>query len=1024
MRKLLLDRSPGGGKFASVLLGLACCASLALTSVAGPLRLLSSSDLAPVPGGGGGGDSSTPILTPDGRYVLFASTAGNLVTDTNGNALPASAPLTPNVFLRDRISGTTTLVSVNLAGTGGGNGGSYPAGISSNGRYALFESSASDLVPVDTNNAVDIFVRDLLSGTNLLVSVSTNGGSGNGACRSSVITPDGRYVAFVSEANNLVPDDTNQIADVFVRDLLAGATMLASVGAVSTNAISYGGSSEAPKITSDGRYVAFLSTATNPVVANPVWGVRTLSDIYVRDLAGGTTVCASAGVGATFTSVRRVPPTVTAVCYNHVISTNGQFVAYEASIGPDGSSLVPGFILRYNLQSGVTDLVHTNANLLSPASARENVSSLDMSPDGRFVAFIANTNDTSGSTTCALLWDAQTATTALLSGTLSNTVPANSVCDSPVLTPDGRFAVFSSSATNLVTNSLSGDLHIYLRDVQAGLTTLVDADTNGVGRPLSSVTAPSLSADGRYVAFDNFDSTLVSNDSNHACDTFVRDVVAGTTELVSIRDPALPSSSANGLSGISTHSISGDGRWLAFYSEADNLVANDTNGIRDIFIRDLLLGTNGLVSVATNGLPGDGFSSEPAISGDGRYVAFTSSADNLVAGDTNKALDVIVRDLQSGTTVLVSVSTSGAGPGNSSSYSPTISADGRYILFQSMAGNLAPGSFSFENLFLRDVVAARTYALTTAGVNSPGCMSPDGRFVAYVDVSRRLYLWDTQAATRVLTNSSSSAIVAAVSPDGNRIAVWTGGNPTTLNVIDRAANTNWNIRSTTTQPPKSSILRFNSDGNFLAYVATNSGLSHIYLYDFQAATNILVTHSFDSFTTGADANSVAPDLSADGRFVIYRSAADNLVAGDTNGVPDIFLYDRRTGANTLLSANQFGAWSANNRSLGPVFSGDGRTLIFQSWASDLAPSDFNASSDVFAYTFLYAVIVPGASPAQRPTVSFPVFAGKTFRVQYKNRLNDPNWQDLTDPITVVGNQGCFTDSSPDSSQRFYRVVAY
>ena len=993
-----------------------CLAALAVTTAAGPLRLVSSSDLVPAPGGGGGGDSSTPLLTPDGRYVLFASTAGNLVADTNGSALPASTPFTPNVFLRDRISGTTKLVTVNLAGTGGGNGGSYPVGISADARYALFESSASDLVPDDTNNATDVFVRDLTNGTNLLVSVSTNGSSGNGACRSSVITPDGRFVAFVSEANNLVADDTNQIADVFVRDLQAGVTLLASAGAVSTNSISFGGSSEAPKITPDGRYVAFLSTATNLVP-----GVTNVGDIYVRDLLGSTTVWASAGARAAL----RHYSLANGICYNHAISTNGLFVAYE--IGPDPIPYSSPFclLLRYNIQSGVTDLVNANASVPSPASARENVNSLDMTPDGRFIAFIANTNDTSGSTTCALLWDAQSAATTLLSGTSSNTVPANSVCDSPILTPDGRFTVFSSSATNLVTNSLAGDYHIYLRDVQAGLTTLVDADTNGVGARLTTLAAPSLSADGRYVAFDNFDSSLAPNDSNHSYDTFVRDVVAGSTELVSIRDPALPSSSANALSGISIHSISGDGRWLAFYSEADNLVANDTNGLRDVFIRDLLVGTNGLVSIATNGLPGDGFSSEPAISGDGRYVAFTSSADNLVAGDTNKALDVFVRDLQSGTTILVSVSTNGVSPGNASSYSPTISADGRYILFQSTAGNLATGLSSVENLFLRDIVAAKTYALTTGGMVYSGWMSPDGRFVAYnMAMANNLFLWDCLAAARVYTNSGGVASVVAVSPDGNRLAFWKGIGSSTLSLIDRAANTNWTIRTMTGPAARYMPLRLSNDGNSLAYAARDSGTNQIYLYDAKTGTNLLVSHTFDSVTTGGNGNSLVPDLSGDGRFVVYRSAADNLVAGDTNGVPDIFLYDRRTGANALLSANQLGAWPANNRSQTPIFSADGRTLIFQSLASDLAPNDFNPSTDVFAYTFLYAVIVPGPSPAQAPIVSFPVFAGKSFHVQYKTRLNDPDWQDLTGPVTVIGNQGYITDASPDAGQRFYRVMAY
>ena len=136
-----------------------------------------------------------------------------------------------NVFLRDRTNATTTLVSVNLTGTNGGNGDSLPAGLSTDGRYVLFESSASDLVADDTNGVSDVFVRDMVTGTTMPVSVSTDGDLGNGASRSAVMTPDGRYVAFVSAANNLVPDDTNGIADVFLRDLQLGTTLLVSAGA-------------------------------------------------------------------------------------------------------------------------------------------------------------------------------------------------------------------------------------------------------------------------------------------------------------------------------------------------------------------------------------------------------------------------------------------------------------------------------------------------------------------------------------------------------------------------------------------------------------------------------------------------------------------------------------------------------------------------------------------------------------------------------------------------------------------------
>lgn len=131
-------------------------------------------------------------------------------------------------------------------------------------------------------------------------------------------------------------------------------------------------------------------------------------------------------------------------------------------------------------------------------------------------------------------------------------------------------------------------------------------------------------------------------------------------------------------------------------------MANDTNGCRDVFVRDLVGGTNILVSVNTNGnASGDGISFDPAISADGRYVAFTSSADNLVSSDNNRAQDVFIRDLQAGTTALVSVSTDGVSPGNDDSFSPTISASGRYVLFHSKASNLAAGSFgsSIENFF-------------------------------------------------------------------------------------------------------------------------------------------------------------------------------------------------------------------------------------------------------------------------------------------------------------------------------------
>ena len=257
-------------------------------------HLVSGLDPAQPAPAGGSGDSWAPIISSDGRFVLFASTANNLLLNSNNTPIPARFPANLNLFLRDRTTQTTTLVSVNFSGRAGGNGDSLPVDLSADGRYALFESTASDLVPGDTNQAADIFVRDLLSNSTVLVSISTNGGVGNGISCSPAITPNGHFVAFVSAANNLVPDDTNGIPDVFVRDLEADTTTLVSVGARGRPPSPHlGYSSESPQITPDGRYVAFYSTATNLVTGVPVNG-----DIYVRDLVGETTVWASSGARA------------------------------------------------------------------------------------------------------------------------------------------------------------------------------------------------------------------------------------------------------------------------------------------------------------------------------------------------------------------------------------------------------------------------------------------------------------------------------------------------------------------------------------------------------------------------------------------------------------------------------------------------------------------------------------------------------------------------------------------------------
>ena len=1008
-----------------------------LPVLAGSVQLVSVRDLSEVAPAGGDSDSGAPMVSPDGRYVVFASGANNLTPPGKIGFVPAQTLERLNVFLRDRTNGTTTLVSVNSAGTAGGNGDSLPDGMSSNGRYIVFESSASDLVAGDSNNVADVFVRDTVAGTTTMVSVSTTGAIGNGASGSAAMTPDGRYVAFVSAATNLVANDTNGIPDVFVRDLNTGQTRLVSVGAQNLNTPFPSIGSANPEITPDGNYVAFYSTATNLVA-----GVTNSGDIYVRALNTGTTYWISTNARPLVLSILG---NTSAVAYNQQISTNGNYVAFEAN----SSGAKSGLILRYNLQTGLTDVADTNAT--TAISGLESAAhDLDMTPDGRFISFVANTN-TSG--TCIAEWDGQTGMVSLVSSNLNGGVTAGTFADWPVMDASGQFVAFVSNDPDLTTNSASGGFDLYARDMSAGTMFEVDVAPGEPPAGVGADTIPAVSADGQLIVFDEpLDGKSMPNDRNHAGDLLARVLGAPTNELISAHDSGSFSATPNGPSFISGTSVSSNGLFVAFASDADNVATNDTNGWRDIFVRDFAHGTTILASVGADGVSsGNGLSTDPTISSDGRYVAFTSAATNLVRGDTNSAQDVFVRDLQAQTNELVSAGTGAGSFGNGASYSPTISANGRLVLFHSKANNLAAGSFtSFaENLFLRDRTLRTNYALTFAGV-SAAAMTPDGRYTAFngalSGVTYHVYVWDSLAARMTFTNAvdSTSAISAiSVSSNGQWLAYLTGSGTVSLRLVNVASNSAQTVA--TGSFPSHPGLSFSADGRFLAFATTASiatldmnGLSDIYVFDTLSGTNLLVTESYNASTTPNGAAD-APLISPDGRFVAYRSFASNNIPGDTNGVADLFVYDRSTGTTTLLTQGQTGGLMADDRSLTANFASDSQTLFFTSWASDLVGQDYNRFEDVFAvspYTAMnggfsnlppsfagqLSSLAGSGSSAQNPVVSWPVIPGRGYAVQFKNDLSDPDWQTLSGGVTLIGTNGYAYDLAPAGGRRFYRVV--
>ena len=310
-----------------------------------------------------------------------------------------------------------------------------------------------------------------------------------------------------------------------------------------------------------------------------------------------------------------------------------------------------------------------------------------ISADGRYVAFQSYaTNlvpeDTNGWPDI-FVHDSQTGITTLVSVD-SNGVQSNGVQDSPKISADGQHIAFSSNATNLVPDDTNGVSDVFVHDMQTGITKR--ASVTSIGAQANSVSDGGVSSgDGRYIAFRSYATNLVSGDTNGLADIFIHDMQSGITTRVSV---ASDGTQANDVSNLP--SISADGRYIAFVSYATNLVPIDTSSSPEVFVHDLQTGFTTRIAVDPNGLEGNAYSSNPSISGDGRYIAFYSDATNLVPGDTNVKGDIFVRDTWSNTTTRVSVSSNGEQADDASS-SPCTSLNGQHIAFISFATNLVTG---------------------------------------------------------------------------------------------------------------------------------------------------------------------------------------------------------------------------------------------------------------------------------------------------------------------------------------------
>lgn len=390
----------------------------------------------------------------------------------------------------------------------------------------------------------------------------------------------------------------------------------------------------------------------------------------------------------------------------------------------------------------------------------------------------------------------------------STSTQGDGLSDEADIADNGRFVAFVSDSTNLVPDDTNGLPDIFVRDRRSGATTRVSVSSNGMEANDES-DEPAISQDGRYIAFLSWASNLVPNDTNAVGDVFLHDRRTGATTRVNI---STAGDQANDFS--CDPAISADGTVVAFFSDGTNLVPGDTNGVRDVFVRDQKNNTTTRVSVSSTGTQSDGTSQLPALNADGRFVAFESLATTLVAGDGNGTWDAFLHDRSDASTTRVSVSSAGV-PGNEASTAVAISGDGLLIAFESIADNLVPGDVgTTRDIFVRD-------------------------------------------------RSDNSTIRASQTSDG---------------------------------------VQSNQD-------------------------------------------SLNPSLSLDGRYISFDSFADNLVADDTNDTLDVFVHAFLNGANDRVSVSQGGA-QGDDGSRASSLSEDARYVAYSTFATNLVTPDGNDASDV------------------------------------------------------------------------------
>jgi Tol biopolymer transport system component len=887
----------------------------------------------------GNAESIAPVISADGRWIVYSSSSTNLV-----DGLPAASGQV-RLFLYDRVSGSTTLVSssATLEASGCSGCGALNAAISADGRFVAYTSSAPDLFPSqqDANQSLDVFLYDRTTGKTVLVS---HAGTPETTVVDSVspyfsMSADGRFVAFNRLPNN--PPGSLGNGDVLLYDRLSAAVIPIAPGG-------------APTISADGGSVAFLSTSRQ-VIPGQVDANGSALDVFLYSRATRAIALVSHATGRPTTTGNgaSTPPAAFPLLFP-LVSSDGRYVAFFSR----ATNLVPrqatpgGALFLYDRTSGSVILASRKGS--SPTTSASGVQSATMSADGRFIAFdTLATDQIPGQIDFdygpdVFLFDRKPGTAILVSsrsGAPRNT--GNGPSYKPAISADGSQIAFFGTASNLVAGvrDLNNGEDLFLYTVAARASAVASLHPPGLASisPDADSFLRGLSADGRWTLFEGSAANLVPGqvDGNGGSDVFLYDHTTRKSLLVSHASASPTSSSITAGDGASYQgSLSADGRYVAFTSYATNLDPEVTDYIEqpgtgqrrfDVFLFDRVTGKTRALSRSARhpGLTGDFDSQKPVISADGRWVAFFSFATDLVPASSTGTGNVYLYDRVAGVLTRTNASITTIGLARPLAFS----ADGRYLLTLSRTG-FTP----MHTVVLYDRVTGTNTLVShdrngaAAGVSQDEtpALSADGRFVAFCSgrndlgevpgLDANTYLWDRETGGVTLlggsirANRSFSPCQPTLSADGRFVAFLSNA--------------------------ETPVPGFNNPARTLQIV----------LYDRIAGTSTLVTSSVLAPGEGSQGSAVNPAISPDGRYVAFTGNGLDLVApGQTGYGNAVYLYDRVTGTTTPVTPVP-AAYFFYGGGYAPRLSADGRSVAFESQGSDLVRRDFNGiHTDVFLF---------------------------------------------------------------------------